>query len=142
VRRAQPAQDLGRGDGVRGRDDRSQHERFGPAQPDDVVCDDSYDDHRHHDNADRKQGDRPGVAAQVAQRGEESGAVEQRREEDQQHQVRVQLQLRDARDVADSDAAEHEGDRVRHAQHARQHREARGAREQAEHDQLQMLHAP
>jgi hypothetical protein len=55
-----------------------------------------------------------GRAAQVAQIGEERRPVEQRRQEDQQDEVGVELHVRNARDEADHRAAGDQRYRVGH----------------------------
>ena len=74
-------------------------------------------------------------------RGEEGGAVQQRRQEDQQHDVRVELHGRHAGQEADHRAAEHERDRVGNAQQAREHGERGCGHQEAEDEQLDVVHA-
>jgi hypothetical protein len=73
------------------------------------------DDGRRRENEpDRGQGERPHVGAQRAEVREEGGRVQERRQEDHQHQIGIELDVRDARDQAENEAAQHERDRVRH----------------------------
>ena len=80
-------------------------------------------------------------AAQVAQRGEVRRVEQQRRQEDEEHELRVELDVGHAGREADEAAADHEQDRVGHAEDARQ-RGQRGDRDQQEEDdELGVLHA-
>jgi hypothetical protein len=73
--------------------------------------------------------------AQVAERGEERRRVEERRQDRDQHDVRVEGHVRNARDEAEREPAEHEQDRVRQLQD-RSQREQRGhGGEQPEQDE-------
>ena len=82
----------------------------------DRVRHDRDDDHRQEDEADRKQADRPQVRAQVAQRGEERGAVEQQRQDADEDEVGRQVDLGQTGDEAERQPAEHEQDRIRDPQ--------------------------
>ena len=73
---------------------------------------------REHE-PDREQADRADVLAQLPQPGEERRRVEQRRQEDQQDEVRLELDVRDAGDEPEPEAAEDEEDRIRHVEDAR-----------------------
>ena len=84
--------------------------------------------------------DRLRVAAQVAHGGEERRAVQERRQEDQEHEVRVELDVRHAGQEADHRAAHHERHGVRHAQQSGEDREAGDRQEQPEDDQLEVVH--
>ena len=97
VRDAQLAADRGRRDGIGGRDDRAEDERRRPVEAEHVVGDGGDADHRRQDEPDRKQRDRPDVSAKLAKRREERRRVEDRRQEDQEDEVRVELDLRRAR---------------------------------------------
>ena len=79
---------------------------------DDLVGDDGDDDHRQEHEADREQPDRPEVRAQVAQRGEERGSVEERRQYADEHEVGRQVELGQAGHEAEREPAEHEQDRI------------------------------
>ena len=77
------------------------------------MCDDCDDDDRQEHEADREQPDRPDVRAQVAQRGEEGGTVEERRQYADEHEVGWQIDLGQAGHEAEHEPAEHEQDRIR-----------------------------
>ena len=83
------------------------------------------------------------IGAQLAfsscARDRDRRGVEQRREEDEEHDVRVELRRRQARHEADDQPAEHERDRIRDAAaqaEPRQH----GDGEQQEDEQLDLGH--
>ena len=70
----------------------------GPRQPgDECVRDDGDDDHRQRARDRPRAARRPHVRAQVAQRGEERGPVEERRQDADEDEVRRQVDLRQAR---------------------------------------------
>ena len=77
------------------------------------MRDDSDADGRREHEAESEQPDRPHVRSQLAKRGEEGGAVEERREHAEEDELRVELELRHARHDADRQAAEDEQDRIR-----------------------------
>jgi hypothetical protein len=108
------AQDRRRGDRVGRADDRAEGDRHRPGEVEGEVCDRADDDRGRQHQPDREQRDHPGVVAQGVEVGEESARVEQRRQEDQQHEVGVELDLRDPRHQAERQPAEHEDDRIRH----------------------------
>ncbi len=81
-----------------------------------------------------------GVGAQRPQVGEERRHVEQRRQEDHQHQVGVELDVGDAGQVAERDRPEHEHDRVRDAEQPRDHAQRRDRDAQAEDQELGLVH--
>jgi hypothetical protein len=78
--------------------------------------------------------DRAQAGAQAAQVGEERPAVEQRWEEQQEHQLRLELDLRQPRDEAHREAADHEHDRIRDIHRPRRRREHDNRYEQADED--------
>ena len=84
------------------------------------------------DEPDREQPDRAQVGAQVAQRGEERGAVEERRQDADEDEVGRQVDLGQARDEAEREAAEHEQDRVRDPQLRDEHEHRCACRQQHE----------
>ena len=98
----------------------------------DLVRDDRDDDHRQQDEADREQPDRPQVRPQVAQRGEERGPVEERRQHAHEHEIGWQVDLRQAGDEAEREPAEHEQDRIRDPQLRDEHQHRRPRRQQHE----------
>ena len=95
---------------------------------------------RHEHQADRRHRDRAQVAAQRAQVREEGGRVQQRRQEDQEDQIGLELDLRDARKQTEHQPAQHERDRIGHRQPARDHVQARDRHEQRRQDDLEILH--
>ena len=133
---ADAARDRGGGDGVGGGDDRAEDEGGGPRHVVDHGVGDERDRERGRQHQpDREHADLAHVLAQLAQAGEEARAVEQRREEDEQDEVRLQLGVRDPRDPRDGEAAEDEEDRVRDREHARGRDEDRdGEQQPGEHD--------
>jgi hypothetical protein len=123
-----------------GGDDRAEHERGPPVEPDRLVGDDRDRRHGHEDERDREQRDRLGVSPQVAHGGEERGPVQERWEEDQEHEIRVELHGGNAGQEADHGAPHHQRHRVGHTDQARDHGEAGDGQEQPEDDQLDVLH--
>ena len=94
TRHAEPLHDRRRRDRVGGGDDGAEHERGRPREPGhDLVRDDGDDDHRQQHEPDGEQPDRPQVRPQVAQRGEERGAVEERRQDPDEDEVGRQVDL-------------------------------------------------
>ena len=83
---------------------------------------------------------RAGVGAQRPQIREEGRHVEQRRQEDHQHQVGVELDVRDAGQVAERDRPEHEHDRVRDAEQPSDDAQRRDRDAQAEDQELGVVH--
>ena len=93
----EPAGDRRGRDRVGRGDDRSEHERLRPAEVERLVGDDRDDDHRRQHEADREQRDRAHVAPKLAQRGEVGRRVEQRRQEDDEDELRLQLDVGERR---------------------------------------------
>jgi hypothetical protein len=96
-------------------------------------------DRREH-QPDRRQRDRAHVAAQGVQVREERRRVQQWRQEDDQDEVGLELDVRNARHQPEHQAAEHERDRVRDVEPAREHVEPRDRHEQREDEDLEVLH--
>ncbi len=90
------------------------------------MRDDRDDDDRQQDEPDRKETHGPDVRAEVAQRGEERGPVEERRQHADEDEVGRQVDLGQPGHEPEREAAEHEQDRVRDPQ-LRDQREHRGA---------------
>ena len=91
---AEATRDRGRRQRIRGRDDRSQNERARPRQAvDELMSDNGHADGCHTDESDRQQADRPNVRTQVTKRGEERRAVEQRRKDAEEDELRLELEL-------------------------------------------------
>ena len=80
------------------------------------------------------------VRAQVAQRREVRRVEQQRRQEDEEDELRLELDVGHAGREADEAAADHEQDRVRHVEDARQRRQRRDRDQQEEDDELGVLH--
>ena len=112
---ADAAEDRDRGDGVGGGEDGAEHGRLGPAQArHGRVGDDRDDGGGEEDEGDREQGQRPHHRAQLARRGAPAGGEDQRRQEDEEDRVGVELDGRQAGDEGDREAADDEHDRRRH----------------------------
>jgi hypothetical protein len=94
---------------------------------------------RHEHEPDREPADRPHVALELARVGEEGGAVEQRRQEQQEHEVRVERDLADPGHEPEREPARDEGDRVGHADDPREDRQRDDRHEQAEDRELEMV---
>ena len=139
-RRADALKDRCGRDRVRGRDDRPERERDRPRELDHLVGNDGDGRRRDQHEPDRVEGDRPRAVAQAAQVGEERGRVQQRRQEDQQHQVGVELDARDPRHQPEQQATEHERDRVRDPQPVGERVQPGGRDEQRRDDDLQVTH--
>ena len=94
---------------------------------------------RDQHEPDREQRDRRPVRLQLVRGDRDRGRVQQRRQEDEEDDVGVELGRRQARDEPDDQPAEHQRDRVRHAgaqAEAGQH----GDGEQQEDEQLDLGH--
>ena len=92
----------------------------GHVQLEHVVAHDGDEHHRHEHEPDGRHREGTGVAAERLDVREEGRRVEQRRQEDEQHEVRVELRLGDAGQDAQHETAEDEHDRVRDADAAGQ----------------------
>ena len=99
------------------------------------MRDDGHADGRDDDEADREQPDRPDVRSQVAKRGEEGRAVEERRQHAEEDELRLELELGHPRDDADRQAAEHEQDRIRDAQRRRDREHRRDREDEPQRDE-------
>jgi hypothetical protein len=140
ARHAEAPDDLRGRDGVGGGDDRAEHERDAPGHAGQLVRDDGHHAGGGEDEADGQPADRPDVALQLARIGEERRAVQQRRKEDEQHEVRAQRHGPDARHEAQREPAEHERDRVGQVREPREDRQRGDRREQAQDRELEVLH--
>ena len=97
-------------------DDRTERERGRPAQAgDERVRHHRDEDHREQDQADREADERREVRAEIADRGFGRGGEEQRRQEDEQDQVGLEVDAGKARDEGQRETAQHEQCRIRHA---------------------------
>ena len=135
ARNAEATRDRGRRERVRRGDDRPEHERARPREVfDHRVCDDGHADGRHGDEAHRQQPDRPCGRSQVAKRGEEGRAVEERRQHAEEDELGLELELGHPRDDADRQAAEHEQDRIGDAQRRRDREHRRDGEDEPQRD--------
>ena len=91
-------------------------------------------DGRHQHQPDREQADGLRVHAEIPERGEERGAVEQHRQHPEEDELRLELELGHPRHEPDREAAEDEQDRVRDAQHRREREQRRDGDEKDERD--------
>jgi hypothetical protein len=76
-------------------------------------------DHRGEHEADREGGERPDLGPQLLRRRGPGRRVEQWRQEDEEDDLRLELEVRQAREHADRQAAEDEHDGVRHRDRVR-----------------------
>ena len=121
ARDAQSFGDRGRRNRVGGRDERAEHEADGPRQPRDGLMADSRDRERRREHeADRQQRERADVSAQIAERREERRRVEKRRQDRDEHDVRLQRDMRNAGHESERKTAENEQDRVGNSQKRRE----------------------
>jgi hypothetical protein len=119
-----------------------EHERHRPRQLAEQQPRHRGDDQDgQHDEPDGEQPDAPGLRPQVARRRREGGRVQQRREEDEEHDVGLEHDLGCARDQCDARAGEDEEDGVGDPQLARQLGEQRDGQQQAD-EELDVVHAP
>ena len=113
-RRPEPAEDRRGRQRVGRPDDRPERECGRPTQTrDQGVRHDRDEDHREQHQADRQADERGQVRAEVADRGFRCRAEEQRRQEDQQDQVRLEVDAGQPRDEGQAEASQHEQCRVR-----------------------------
>ena len=109
-RKADPAADRGRGHSVRRRDDRTDREGRPPAEVGQERMHQDRDTHGGEgDQADRQQQDRATVRVEVDQARLERCGVQQRREQAEEHHLRLQLHVRDERQVR-ADHSHHDQD--------------------------------
>jgi hypothetical protein len=90
------------------------------------VGDDCDGAHRQQDEDDRHLCDRPGEVAQMPWRRHPGRGMNERRDEHEQDELRLELDLRDARQEADRDAADDQHDRERNVEGAGDRNEHRG----------------
>ena len=134
-RDAEPPRDRRRGERIGGGDDRAEHEGAPPREVvDELVCDHGHAGGRDGDEADGEQPDRSRGRPQLAKRREEGRAVEERRQDAEEDELRVELELRHAGDDPDGQAAEHEQDRVRDPQRGRDREHRRHGEDEPERD--------
>ncbi len=140
TRSAEAAHDRRCCDRVGGGDDGAQRERHGPGQIEHVVAGegDQYDRDQHE--PDGRQGERPRVAAKRPHVGEEGRGVQQRRQEDEQHEVRIELGLGDAGENPQHQTAQNEHDRIRDADASGERVEDGDREEHGGQTDLEFLH--
>ena len=136
ARDAEAARDCARSEWIRRCDDRAEHERRSPGEPEGGVRDRADSRHRRGDETQSEQRDRTEVRAEVAQRREEPSRIEQRGQHADEHELRRQRDARDARHEAERQPAEDEQDRVRDAQRWGERHQSGYRCEQSEQDEL------
>jgi hypothetical protein len=99
-------------------------------------------DRGHHDEHCGQQRDRPHVRAQLAQIGEEAARVQQRREEDHEHESGVEAHVWNAGQEAEHRAAEDQQDGVRDTGPRRHPAEDRHGQEEADDHGFEVVHPP
>ena len=115
---------------VRRRDDRAKQERHAPLPAEQIMqCDGDRAGGEHH-AAECQQCDGPEVEAELAPAHRDAGRVDQRRQDDEQHDLRCQLDAWQARDERQRNARDHQEDRRRDLEPLRQHRDRDADREQ------------
>jgi hypothetical protein len=124
------------------RDDGSERERRRPREPRDERVRDHCDRHhrREHepDGAERHCSQ---VRADVAQVREERGPVEERRQEHDEHDVRIEADRRHPRHESEQRPAEDEHDRIGDGHPARQRAQARDRDQQPRNQDLRFVHS-
>jgi hypothetical protein len=124
-------------------EDRSKRERRRPRQATDERVRGARDRaHGEQYQPDRAERQPSHVSAQIAEVREDRGAVEQRRQQDHQHDLGIESDLRRARDEPESRAAHDEHDRIRHGQHAGESAEPGHRDEQPGDKKLRFSHSP
>ena len=145
MRDAKPPGD-GRGRDRVGRgDDGAEDERRGPAEArHECVRHGGDGGRRGQHQPDREERDGPEVRLEVAERGEVRRRPENGRQEDQEDDVGTEPHGRDAGHDAEEQPSEHQEDRVRHEDAARDgHEDQHGAHQQDHRlDAMQRLHGP
>ena len=122
VRQAQAPSDGRRRHGIRSSDDRSEHPGRPPAETR-RVGDDGDEAGARDGEAHGEQEDRAGLPPELPERGPLRRGEEQRRQDDGQDEVGVELDPRHPRDERDDQAEQRQEDRQRDAQAIRERRE-------------------
>jgi hypothetical protein len=104
------------------------------------VRDDRDRGRGHEHEPDRVQADPAQVRPQVAQRREVGRVEQERRQEDQEDEIRVELDLRHAGHEPDKAPGHHQQDRVGDPERAGQHRHRGDGHEQEQDYELDVLH--
>jgi hypothetical protein len=94
---------------------------------------------RQQHEADGEQRDRAHVGAQLGRRGQEGRGVQQRRQEEQEDEGRIELRRREAGDDADEQAADQPDDRVGDVRRPR-HAGQRGDEGEQAQEELDVVH--
>ena len=87
-----------------------------------------------HHAAEREQRDRPQVEAELAPAHRHAGRIDQRRQQHQQHELRRELDRRQAGNERQRDAGDHQQDRRRGLQPLGDDRDQHQHRQQKQHD--------
>ena len=112
LRQHQIARDRERRHGIGWRDDRSEHEADRHGKAEQIVGHEGNARRRSHDAADGQQKDRPQVCAEAQPAHIHAGRIEQRRQQDHQDDLRLQLEPGHARQVGYGNAGcQHENGR-------------------------------
>ncbi len=141
-RHPDPAADGDGRDGVRRSHDRAERERRRPGQVGDDEVRDRADHRRgEHHEADRQQHDRAQIGAERDEARVQRRAVEQRRQHEDEHDLRIQLDRRLARQRGDSEPAEDEQHRRGHPRAAGGEPREAGPEHHEEHG-AELVHGP
>jgi hypothetical protein len=115
ARHPQPFEDGRGGELVGGCDDRTEHERHRPGEAGDRgVRDDGDDAGRRDDESDGEARDPPGVRAHDVGRRRDRLPEQERRQKDEQDEVRVELDPREPWDEPEHETGEYQDDGIRH----------------------------
>ena len=114
-----------RRDHVGRRDDGAEQEAHRPWPAEQPMDRGRHRAGREHHAAEGQQRDRPQVEAELAPAHRHAGRVDDRRQEDQEHEFRRELDRRQAGNERQNDAGDDEEDRRRGAEAPRQHRDRR-----------------
>ena len=93
-----------------------------------------------NDQADRQQPDGPHTGPEIAPRGQQCRLIQDGRQHEHEDELRIKIQLWQARDEAECAAADHQRDRIGKAEMAR-HPPQRNCAQQQEQDDLEQFHA-
>ncbi len=141
ARNAHLLEHRGRGDRIRGRDDRAECEADGPGKPrHQEVGGDADERGREPDEADGQQQDRGEIGPEGAPGHEEGRGLQERWQEEDEHEGRLDRHLRQEGNEGERHAAEHERDGVGEVIAPRDQRKRDRGREQPQHG-LENRHA-
>jgi hypothetical protein len=123
-------------------DDGAEDEGSGPRKSrHDGMSDQGDGGGREEHEADREKQDGFGLPADVAQRVARRGPIEERRNEQHEHEVRIELDGGHERQDGQDETAHHLSDGERNVESPRERRDQRGAEEKTE-DDLEVAHHP